>query len=257
MTFSIPLDLILRFFLIFFRLSGLFSSAPLFSSRSVPVRIKLFSSLVLSLIFLPLFKTHIPASLDTLFLLVLFIKEFGIGVLMGFWGRILFAAFEMAGVFMGFQIGFGIANLLDPFTSEHISLLSQLENIVAVLIFLSLDGHHLFVKAMYKSFIYFPPFSFHISGNIVEALLRKSADMFIISFQLWLPVMIVVLLSHISLGFMAKTAPQLNIFVIGLPLQIFLGLIVLLLTLPLASCLFSKHFASLGEVLYWFSRGAH
>ena len=253
MTFTIPLSYVYTFMFVFIRVSGLFVSAPLFSSRGIPVPVKALVAFVLSLVVFPNVHPFVPRGTFELFIIAL--KEFSLGIFLGFLGRILFASFEMAGVFMGFQIGFGIANLLDPFSGEHISVLSQLENILAVLVFLAVDGHHLFLKALLGTFKTVPIGLFSIKGEVVEVLIKKTASMFVTAFELWLPVMVAVLLSHISLGLIAKTAPQLNIFVIGLPLQIALGLLVLTLTMPLIFDFFSREFYRLGLLLEAVSRG--
>ena len=214
------------------RVLALFSTAPLLSHRAIPVRIKVGLALAISAVVLP--SVAAPPISDVLSAagLALLVQNILVGVVIGFTVRIVMAALEMAGDLLGLQMGLSFAGFFNPASGQTQTAVSSFMSLLALLMFVAIDGHLLLVHALAESFRLFPltpgaelPFSF-------DRVARMGADMFSIALTIALPFIAVMLLVNIVLGVLARVAPQLNIFAIGFPLTIFVGLGVLFLMLP-------------------------
>lgn len=234
---------------IFLRISSMIAVMPIFGGdRTLPAGIKGGLSLLITFLlfpFVPAASGFATAGLTPL--VIQMISEVFIGVIIGFVARFIFAGIQFAGELIGFKMGFSIVNVLDPTTSTQMSIISQLLNYMAVLIFLAVNAHHLFLAAMAESFVRIAPLQFSLSGRVVEALCLFSRDVFVIAVKISAPVVAVLIFTDVALGIVARTVPQINIFVVGFPLQIAVGLIFLGLTASIfvnyAMSLFS-HLAS-------------
>ena len=148
----------------------------------------------------------------------------------------------MAGDIVGFQMGLSIANIIDPTSSEQVSIITELQYLVAILVFLAVNAHHIFFSAIIQSYSVLSPLTFHFSGALMQAILSFSKEMFVIAIKLSAPIMAVMLFVNVGLGIVARTVPQINIFIVGMPLQIAIGLIFLGLTAPVFIKLTSGYF---------------
>jgi flagellar biosynthetic protein FliR len=139
----------------------------------------------------------------------------------------------MAGDMVGFQMGLSIANIIDPMTSDQVSIITELQYLIAMLVFLAVDAHHFFFSAIIQSYSIINPLAFHFSGQLMQYIFDFSKDMFIIAIKLGAPLIAVMLFTSIGLGIVARTVPQINVFIVGMPLQIAIGLIFLGITAPM------------------------
>jgi len=178
------------------------------------------------------------------------ISEALIGVALGFSARLIFAAAQLAGEMIGFQIGFSVANVIDPVSSVSVSLIGQVQYLFALLIFLITNSHHIFFAAVADSFRLVPLLSFHVSGDFMTLMMSLCRDMFVLSVKLSIPVIAVILFTNVGLGIVARTVPQINVFIVGFPLQITIGLIFFGLSLPLCGSLLQSAYGHLGESVY-------
>lgn len=221
------------FLLIFARITGIFSTAPIFGSRNVPVVVKAGLSLVLSYILFPLVftdKTVIPESVLGYFLVV--IGEFLIGLIIGFSASLVFSAIQMAGQLLDMQIGFGIVNILDPQSGQQLPLVGNFKYILALLVFLASNSHHMLLAALFSSFKLVPVTVVTFQSNLTELIVNMVGGTFTIAMKISFPVLLSLLLTDVALGILARTMPQMNIFVVGIPGKIIIGLFVLSLALP-------------------------
>ncbi len=244
-----PVDLLVSkveiFMLVLVRMTGVFVISPVFGRRNLPVYFKIGFSLILAVILtstVALPDIHIPDSL--LMFAVLVLEEFLIGVIIGFISYLFFSSVYLAGQLVDTQIGFGMANVIDPMSNMQIPITSNLYFIICILLLLSMNGHHMIIKALFDSFTIVPPG--HVSfgnGVLVEDIIRIFSNIFIIGLKISAPVVATILISDVALGIIMRTVPQLNFFVVGAPLKILLGLIVISITLiffkTLASSLIS------------------
>jgi flagellar biosynthetic protein FliR len=236
--------------LIFVRVGAILLTAPLFSSGSIPVHVKVGLSFMLAVIVFPLVSVNEGFTLPLISLGVAMAGEVLIGVIIGFTARLLFAAVQLAGQLVGFQMGFGIVNVIDPQTSAQVSIIAQFENIITLLTFLALNAHHWFIMAIAKSFEVVPLLTFSFTNSLMEALVQLSCDMFVVAAKVAAPIIAILLFTSVALGLLARTVPQMNIFIVGFPLKLAIGLLAVGLTLPLLSTILRNLFRGLGEDMF-------
>jgi len=159
-------------------------------------------------------------------------RELVIGLLVGLLGGLLFAAVQTGGNLIGFQMSFSVANVVDPVTSMQVPLISQFYYMLAMLLFLAFGAHRFVFKALAESFTLIPLAGFTPGEGLLELMLRYSSAIFSTAIKIAAPLMAALLLSDVSLGVVARTAPQMNIFIIGMPLKILLGMLLMGFSFP-------------------------
>lgn len=224
------------FLLIMMRMSSMIVIAPFFSSGVIPFRIKALIAFLISLVIFPVIAGKNPGitgDMGTYYLLI--VKEILIGLYIGFLVSIIFTAFQLAGEFYSVQIGFGISEVMDPLAQISIPLIGQLKNLIGLLVFLVLNGHHFLIKAIYRSYELAPvmPVDMVKSSGLLKFLVHSASGMFVIALKIALPVVGTVFLVSVTLGILAKAAPQMNILMLGFPLKIAVAFGVLIITTPL------------------------
>lgn len=221
------------FLLIFVRISGLFISAPIFGSRNISVYIKAGLALAISYILFPLFSTT-TARIPEQFLpyMILVTGELFIGIILGFVSSLVFSAVQMAGQLLDMQVGFGIVNIIDPQSGHQVPLIGNFKYILALFVFLGSNGHHVLLSALVASFKLIPVTGVVLQPTLANLMTDMVQGIFIIALKISLPVLSALLLTDVALGVLARTMPQMNIFVVGVPGKIIIGLFVLSLVFP-------------------------
>lgn len=191
--------------------------------------------------------TMVSVALDPSSFLLLLLAEVLLGGMIALIARMIFTAVEYGGTVIGYQMGFAAANVFDPQNERQLSLISQFQNVFAILIFLAIDGHHVFFQVAVESYTLLPPGAFNISGEAIPYLLTLSSRIFFIGIQFSAPVLAVLLLSGLVLGILARVFPQLNVFLLSFPLNIGLSFTVIGLTLPLVTILLRREFDDLAN----------
>lgn len=242
------------FFMIIGRLTGLFLSAPIFASRQLPGRVKILIIILLSALmayYVPVsFAVHLttPAAFIAAWILEVFI-----GYSIGFVAYVIFAAIQLAGQLMDMQMGFAMVNVLDPQTGTQIPLMGNFLYLLALLLYLSMNGHHYLLQALVQSYEVIPVMGVNLGNDFIQLMVEITVYMFVIAIKISAPVVVAVMVANIAMGFIARTVPQMNVFIVGLPLNIFLGLFMLLMLLPvymwLMGTLFSRFVEYLDAVL--------
>ncbi len=225
------LDQVQGFFWVFLRVSILFFLLPLFGAAGIPALWKIGLSAVISMVMMP--AVPVPSFLPQTAPDVAagIVSEAMLGLSLGFGARVLIASVQLAGQFMGFQMGFTMARAIDPQDGAESTSLSQFLYVFMILLFLIMDGHHLFIAALAKSFHLVPPCMFSPKPPVAELLVRTGGQMFLIALKISAPILIALFLTNLCLGIVARTVPQTNILMIGFPLNISVGLILFGLTL--------------------------
>jgi len=236
------------FLLIFCRITAFFVVAPIFSARNVPTAFKIgFGFLLSLLVFLTygIKQTVVP---DAGYILAI-IREILAGVLLGYVVYLFFTVVQTAGAFVDMQMGFGMANIIDPMTGASAPLLGNFKYMIATLVFLSMNGHHYLLLALLKSYEWIPLsndlFERIYQGDISEFLIRTFADTFMLALQIAAPLVVAMFLTDVGLGFLARTAPQFNVFVIGIPLKILVGFLLLVMMMPGLASIFEHLFSQM------------
>ena len=239
------------FFIIFSRVVGFFSAIPTFSSTQVPYMAKAALSLTLSLCLFPVLEQqiHAPVDFTPLPLALFVVSEFLIGALLGLVARLIFVSVQYGGTIIGFQMGFSAANIYDPQNQTQVQLISQFQNIFAIFVFLAINGHFVFFKAMVVSFSILPPGPIDLSGGAVPYLMQLTSHMFVLGLQFSAPVLTVLLLSGLILGILARVFPQLNVFMLSFPINIGISFLVIGLTLGVMFAILRREFDTLPQDL--------
>ncbi|GAA0331919.1 flagellar biosynthetic protein FliR [Bacillus carboniphilus] len=238
------------FLLIFIRVTSFFLVVPLYSYRTIPTIHKVGFSGFLTLIMYFSVDKQLPVIEEHFFLLL--IKELMFGLLLGLVAYIILAAIQIAGGFIDFQMGFAIANVMDPQTGAQSPLMGQYFYTITLLFLLAVDGHHLLLDAIFYSYEFVPlaQETLPLGKSELALFITKSfALMFLIAFQMSLPVVACLFLVDVALGITARTVPQLNVFVVGLPLKIGVSFIFIILTfgglMLVVSSLFEQMFRTM------------
>lgn len=245
---TIALPQLELFFVVFVRTLALLVAIPLFDNRAVPMVFKAGLALAVSVLVLPLVAVKaVSAPGDMVPFGLRMFGEVMVGISIGFMVRLLFAAVQIAGQFMGFQMGFAVANVLDPQTSSQVSVIGMAFNVFAMLLFFALDAHHWFVRALVESFRLVPPLQMQLDAALCSRVAEMSGAMFGTALQIGAPVMVALLLTSVGLGLMAKVVPQMNVFIVAFPLQIGIGFLVMGLSLPFLAVFLREGFNSMGR----------
>ena len=233
LPFPSPREIIF-FMLVLSRVAGIFAAMPVFGGRRMPIRIKAITVLMITLVCFPTLSVTLPnVPSDAFSLALLVFSEVMVGLTLAFIAQIIFAAVEFSGQIIGMQMGLTISSILDPSQGTQTQIMSVVQTLFATLLFLSLNIHHVFIRAIMDSFKVIPLGGWRLSGELINFLVMRTADIFIIGIRLAAPVMVALLLATVALGIMARAFPQMNIFMISLPLNIGLGLIILGTTLTI------------------------
>jgi flagellar biosynthetic protein FliR len=159
-------------------------------------------------------------------------NELLVGVIIGFVAVLAFATFQVAGQFIDLSIGFSMVNVIDPFLGEDAPLMGQFKNMLALMVLLAVDGHHQFFRALITSFQVAPVTKPILSANLLEYIFRIGGDLFLVGLRIALPVVATIFIVDFVFGFIARTVPQMNIFILGFPVKILIGFLLIFLTIP-------------------------
>ncbi|NMA94756.1 MAG: flagellar type III secretion system protein FliR [Clostridiales bacterium] len=221
------------FILIFFRVMGLFIISPIFSRQNIPTYWKILFSVFLSYILFSLQAYNTPLYIHNVVgLMFLIIKELFLGFIFGYITTVVFSAILLSGQLIDSQIGFGMVNILDPHNNIQVPLLGNFNNIIALLLFLIIDGHHQIVNLLVISFDMIPIGQVELTADIFHVLVIIFKKAFELAVTLSLPIIGAALITEGVLGLMTRSIPQINIFAIGIPLKIFIGLFTLFIFIP-------------------------
>ena len=216
----------------FLRIGAMFASAPIFSARSVPIRIRILLAFFIAWILVPVIPPPPAVDLISGEALIISISQVLIGLAMGFILQMVFAAFVIAGQSIATAMGLGFASMVDPQNGVQVPVISQAFLIMATLIFLALNGHLIFIEVLAKSFQNMPVGPFSPSADALWQLVMWGSDMFTGGMLIALPAVAALLLVNLAFGVTSRAAPQLNIFAVGFPIMIMIGTAFLILTLP-------------------------
>lgn len=249
-VFNIDLSQLQLFFLVFVRIGAIMMSIPVISQRSIPITLKVGMAMAISIILLPILDLETPSYY---FEIITFgigvLTEIMLGIMIGISVNLIFSGIQLAGQLVGYQMGFAIANVMDPQSGGQASILSMFFNLTAMLIFLVINAHHWFLSSLAESFSLVPLFEFKVTGSLLEHMMRLASNMFIIAVKVAAPVMAALLLASICLGLVARTVPRMNIFLVGMPLKIGMGLIFVAISLPYLASFLEQLFNGMGKGL--------
>lgn len=240
--------------LIFLRVSALIILIPVLGNNVVPGQVKAGLIVLITIILYPVVAAQVPVIPPDPLLFFLFgVQEILIAGILAFMGQLVFTAVQFAGQLMSYQMGMSIANVFDPATSAQGAVVAQLVSVLAMLMWLSVGAHHVFILALADSFSSLPMGSpWSISGWHV--LNDATAHMFELALRLTAPVLLLLFFVYVALGLVSRAVPQIQVFFVSFPLTVGLGLLTLALSLPAFMSLVHDGFASLSYDVPFFLR---
>lgn len=238
------------FLLVILRLSGLFILAPVFGDRVIPPLFKAGLAILFGAILtLTLSESALPPVASLSELAALAAREILIGFMIGFFFMLLFYGVQSAGTLIGYQVGFAIANVVDPSSETEQPVIAQFWFILSTLIFLCINGHHLVVGAFVDSYKAMPVGQAALGASGGELLFAYTSYVFVIALKLSAPVLVTLFLTDITLAIVSKMMPTMNVFIVGFAIKAGVGLAVMALSLPVFNYVLEKGAAYLNEEL--------
>jgi len=215
----------------FFRILALMAAAPMFAHRSVPRRVRIGLALLLTLLVAPALPAYEPVSPFSAEGVLLVVQQVLVGGALGLAVHVAFAAVGLAGDMVGLQMGLSFAAFVDPVNSEQSPIIGSFLTMTLMLVFLAINGHLLIIAALVDSFTTVPPTITGVRWVDAWRIAETGASLFAQGLTVALPVIGAMLLTNLAFGILTRTAPQLNLFAVGFPVTLIVGLLVLLLGL--------------------------
>jgi len=234
MTLSLTpiLDIWNIFLLVLVRITGMFFLSPIFGRRNVPAYYKAGFCFIIAL----LMATAIPVpdlarSQPLTSYVVLIGKELLVGLMLGFISYLLFSSIYIAGQLIDMRIGFGMVNVFDPISNIQIPITADFYIIFATLFMLVTDSHHVLITAVFESFEILPIGEAYFNGDILKQIVDLFSAVFLIGFKIAAPITVAILITDLALGIISRAMPQMNVFMLGMPVKIILGFVIMLITI--------------------------
>ena len=222
------------FLLLLTRVSGIFIISPFFGSMNIPVTIRAAIAFSFSIVIFPVVDGLgiVEAPTSAVMYGIAVLGELFIGWLIGFIAFMAFSAINMAGKVMDMQVGFAIVNVMDPTSGQQVPLIGSFLYNLGLIVFLVTNGHHMIITALMESFRTIPLVGIQPDSTITAFVGSLMTSMFLTGMKIAMPVTFSILLTNVGLGILARTMPQLNIFVVGIPMQLMIGMAMLSMLLP-------------------------
>jgi flagellar biosynthetic protein FliR len=220
------------FMLVFARIGTMLMLLPGFGELTVPVRVRLTVALILAALLLPLHRHAYQIDLKALGpVLLMFGQEMLIGLVLGMTARLAMSAVQVAGSVIAQQLGLSFATAIDPTQGGHSEMVSNFLSVLAVTLIFATDLHHLVIAALHESYTVFAPGTIPLMGDIAKLTTQTIASAFKIGVQLAAPFLAFGLLFNLGLGVLSRLMPQMQVYFVGMPLSIWLGLLILLMVI--------------------------
>lgn len=235
-----------RALLLTFRTGAFLMSIPVFGHTSIPRIVRLWLILAMTVLLFPsamIAADRMPSTTPGLVIVIL--SELAVGFIMGFAVVTVFAAVQFAGHLIGLQMGLAVANIFDPMSAGEISVIGEFYYLLSLIVFLSINGHHYAIDALIRSFDLVPLGGAVFIQEIGRFLTNLTAMVFTLAIKLSAPVIITLLIVNVVLGILSRTVPQMNVFIVGFPLSIGVGLLLIGISLPVFKIVIEKAFLGL------------
>lgn len=231
---------IFGFFFVLVRVTSLMIFLPIFGDRAIPPTVKVLFGVALAFVTYPMLAAQgvgISSDIMNNNMKVMWAVacEIGFGMIVAFVARWIFDAVQLAGYFAGTSIGFSMASVLDPHTETQTIAFAELQYLLAALLFLAMDGHHLYLSAIMQSFKVVPLGAANLTANgdsIVQYLIHMTSEVLSLGLKLSGPVVVVALIINLTFGVLSRAVPQMNVMVISFAANILVGVFVVIVSLP-------------------------
>ncbi|SBV90674.1 Flagellar biosynthetic protein fliR [uncultured delta proteobacterium] len=247
--FTLNMPAIASFLLTLIRISLLVFMLPFYGGENIPSAVKGALCIMLAMAVWPHLAfsgSSLPA--HPLGLILLVFGELLVGLMLGLFVHFIFAGIQTGGQLMGFQMGFSMMQVADPMSGQQISGISHLLYMVAVVVFLTLDGHLFLLQALTSSFAIMPPGGFFMRPALLSEVITLSGQMFILAVKVAGPILAALFLIELALALMARAAPQMNLLIIGMPIKIAVGFFFMFIVFALLARTIEDSIYDLGPV---------
>jgi len=227
------INLLPLFTIVLFRTASILFFSPIYNQTSLPLIIKIGLALVIAIAIFPTINSTqlvLPDNLPN-FILIIF-KEVAVGFLIGYSATLAFGAFVMAGELISTEMGLAMAELVDPLFGDRISPIAQILQIVGLVLFFAMNGHHWLINALVLSYKTVPITGFIESGVSISKMIQLFSGLLVSAIKIAAPIMIILALVVVVSGFLARSTPEINIFLIIFPTKIIVGVLILAVTFP-------------------------
>jgi flagellar biosynthetic protein FliR len=228
--------------LVAIRVTVLLSMVPIFSARQIPLLVRIGLGLLLTFVIARIVPT-LPHALSLGELTAGIFSQAFIGLVFGFVAFLVFTGIQFAGEILDIQIGFAVVNIINPITQAQVTIVGEFELALATILYLAADAHHYMIQGLAGSFSLLALPYITVSGELTHSLVGFFTQALFLVFQIAAPVSVALFLTSVGLGLMARVAPQMNVFIVGFPLQISIGLVMLIVSLPLMGNILPQVFA--------------
>jgi flagellar biosynthetic protein FliR/FlhB len=220
--------------LVFLRLLTFFIVIPIFFPKGTPNTMKMVLAAVMAFILIPGIDLSGIQAIDDNFVLFMYcFNEIITGLALGFITNITFNVIRMAGQLMDVQMGFAMVSMFDPTSNTNVTFIERLVYWISFIVFFLVDGHHMLIACLIRSFDFVHIGKTMIFQETIQLTINAFVQYFVLGLKLGLPIVLIVLLTDITLGLVARTVPQLNVMILGLPVKILVGLTCFTLALPM------------------------
>ncbi|NMB32949.1 MAG: flagellar type III secretion system protein FliR [Clostridium sp.] len=240
------------FLLVFVRMTGLFVVAPVFGGKNIPTYLKIGFSFMLALVLVNTIGTWDLNFTNIYEYFIFVLKEFIVGITLGYVSYLIFTGIHLAGQLIDMQIGFGIVNVIDPLNSIQVPITSTFYFVLCILIFLICKGHYILIRALSVSYKYIPVGAGVFGKGIIDDILRVFGNIFFTAFKISAPILAAIIIADVALGIISKSVPQMNVFMVGMPLKIVLGLAIVVITMPMFISLVENLIRYMDNEMYTF-----
>ncbi len=245
------------YLLVLARMGGMFGFAPIFGSYSVPLPVKAGICAVLAFLVFPLVAPPVGGYPADIVAYGVFVgREVLVGAIIGYAGALFLVAAQLAGQLADMQIGFGFVNVVDPMSSRQVTVMGQVHYLLAVLLFLLFNGHHLLIKGIFDSYGLVPISSFALTPRLEAGLVRLFCDTAVVALRIAAPAVCTLFLADVVMALLSRAVPQINVFIAGFPVKVAVGLATLAVAMPAFAMLVRASVSGLDrEILSLFGGG--
>ena len=238
----------------FLRVTSMLYLFPIFSSKEIPHQLRLgLGALLTFLVFRVVPVPHLTGGAFEL--IVGAAAQVLLGVIVGFVASLVFVGIQFAGELIDLQVGFAIANVLNPQTQQNITIIGEFQLALATLIFLATNSHYFLIQGIAGSFNLVPLPFINLDPSVAGNVVLFFTQAFLVVFKIAAPSVFALLITNIALAFMAKVAPQMNVIVVGLPIQVSVGMIMMAISIPLIGTVGPELFQNIAQQMDATMRG--
>jgi len=236
-----------------FRIMGFFMAAPLIGTQLVPMRVRLILAVSMAVLVAPLLPPVPQVEGISASAILIVMQQVVIGVALGFFMQLLFQVFVLAGQLIAMQMGLGFASMVDPSNGVNVAIVSTVYLMLVMMLFISFDGHLVMFEVLVESFTVVPVGLTGFSGDMLLRIVSTLSWVFSSAVVLALPALTALLITNFAFGIMTRAAPQMNIFALGFPVALMLGLFIIWMTLGTflgsTEALFAEFFIMMRELM--------